>query len=203
MWRTALLVCLALTACGGSGESAGACADAISYGGETRAGIWVADIDGPWPDLGERVTVYVPRCDDGGGVAGGHETTLFTLEGIAPEVALIDRRHSVLYLGEAYFLNARSHPLHDVFFGSPRQPDESRGKPCRPIAAVSGPITEADGRGGRITVAGAEPWRVDAFTEIHAPRVHGVPLPRAGERAHVSGVLCGKTRRVARLIVSG
>jgi hypothetical protein len=180
--RLLVLVCLAFTACGESRRvDIADCPARIVFNGEKR---YAWDVRGTLPPVGHRVKARNPGC---GKTTPAHDVEVSTLRGVAPEVALVSG--SSLYLSPAYFTQVRSHPLHDALYGSPREPDEARGRPCRRIAGAQGRLEDVLRR-----------WRLDFRTRIDAPLWHGVPQPRPGQTVRVQGVLCGRTRKVARLI---
>ncbi len=180
--RLLVLVCLAFAACGETERvDIADCPARIVFNGEKR---YAWSVRGTLPPVGPVVKARDPGCGD---TTPAHDVKVYTLRGVAPEVALVSG--SSLYLSPAYFTQVRSHPLHDAVYGSARQPDEARGKPCRRIA------------GGQFTVEDLlRRWRLDFRTRIDAPLWHGVAQPRPGQTVRVRGVLCGKTRKVARLI---
>jgi len=174
--------CLAFAACAGEQRRDIAdCPSRIVFNGEKR---FASSVRGDLPPVGPPLKARDPGC---GQTTPAGDVVVYTLRGVAPEVALV--AGSSLYLSPAYFIQVRSHPLHDAVFGSPREPDEARGKPCRRLASAVLRTEEVRGR-----------WRLDSRTRIDAPLWNGVPQPRPGQTVRVQGVLCGKTRKVARLI---
>ena len=157
------------------------CPGRIVFNGEKR---FASSVLGTLPPIGPVLKARDPGCGD---TTPAHDVEVYTLRGVAPEVALVSG--SSVYLSPAYFTQVRSHPLHDALYGSSHEPDEARGKPCRWIAGER--LAAEDVR---------KRWRLDVRTRIQAPLWHGVPQPRPGQTVRVQGVLCGKTRKVARLI---
>src|SRR3954464_13737360 len=111
------LSCLALAACGERKGGGGDGATSVIWRGEPRLGTHAADRPGPWPPAERRVTATVPRCGD----AGGYDVRLIQFRGVAPEVALAqdsagNGKPHTLFPSKEYFLQVRSHPLHDALF---------------------------------------------------------------------------------------
>ena len=193
MRRAALLLLLSLVAlsCGGTGAHK-ACpasyANAITYMGEVRYGWHVADNPGPWPPVERRVSALTSYCGE------YRSTKVIQFRGIAPEVALAadsadDGKPYTLYLSPGFLTEVRTHPLHDILY-PPRQPDESRGSRAEGSPAKPGSTRRClrTASGGSISGPAS------------APLWHGVAQPRAEDRVLIAGVLCGRTRKVARLI---
>ena len=157
------------------------CPGRIVFNGEKR---FASSVRGELPPVGPPLKARDPGC---GQTTPASDVVVYTLRGVEPEVALVNG--SSLFLSPAYFTQVRTHPLHDAVYGSARKPDESRGKPCRRVASEQLPAEDV-----------LERWRLDFRTRIDAPLWHGVPQPRAGQTVRVQGVLCGNTRKVARLI---
>jgi hypothetical protein len=194
------LLGLALAACGEREPAVGDCASAVVVGGQARLGVHVADRPGPWPAVDRRVDATAPGCGD----EGGQAVRLIQFQGVAAEVALAQESADTgtpytLYPSDAFFLQVRSHPLHDALYGT-RAPDEARGQRCRSRPDRTGRVSEIDGRSGTLTLQGVAPWLIDFRTIVRAPLWHGVPQTRVGQQVRVGWVVCGRTRRVARRI---
>ena len=176
---------------------AAACAEGVERSGTFMPGMDVR-VRGTLPPVVARRKVVVPPCEDT--VPAGPTTdaprteVLYERRGIPPSVALFrsatQRRGGVhLYLAIGTYPQQRDHPLHRYLYRSPRTPDATKGRRCKP-ATVTALVPAYDGlvatRAGRQVAV-----TIDAATRIAAPRVDGVPRLSYGKSVRVRGVDCG------------
>jgi hypothetical protein len=122
------------------------------------------------PPRERSVAAIEPGCS-----ADDRPTTVWTLRGVPPEVAVV--HGSDLYVAEGSLTALADHPLHAV---SSRRP--ARRKSCAPRSPLRGTVSYAGGDGIALVASGRELWvEVDARSRManrpaHQPVVTGQRL---------------------------
>jgi hypothetical protein len=190
MWRLALVLpLLALTACSDSAEGEGGCAAVIRWEGlQTPRGARLGE--------GE-----VPPCHDGGASdERAQPVEVWRVRGVAPRLAVAQEDGS-LSLAPGYFVALPSHPLHDRFYESAREPAKpGDGRRCRVSGRVLAPTssqlaTIRTARGRELDVV------IDARTRFDGLRRAGHPHLDEGQAIHVEARRC-RPRHVTAMRIS-
>jgi hypothetical protein len=197
MRRLSLIVlCLAMTACGNEevGEN-GACASAVVWNDTAYFG---GDMPPPHPPAGPPLDGgRSPGCNDSGGpFERDRAVSLRRVGDIPPEVAVyVDGDTGTVYTNPGAFIELPAHPLHDNFFGGPRDPRRhARGDRCQ----IDGQALVAPSLFLR-TPSGERNVVVDVRTRIEGFDHAGMPILETDDLLRIHG-RCRRETIVARLI---
>ena len=195
-----------LTACGlVVGPASGSCAFLIEWNGVSYSEADLKRAPTFGPSLGNGTA---PACNDTGssGCSGlhgedGESIAIYRLPGIDPHVAFGavtpwgDRQP---FLSPGFFPELPSHPLHDVFYGSPKRPSERAGgwRCGNPISDLPGEVVYAPGFGSVFAVRfqgdrvrrqyDSTAVAVDAKTTVSGFDEYGLPHIEEGDTLHAT-----------------
>jgi hypothetical protein len=145
---------------------------------------------GALPPPGAEHAAIRPACNDAGPpYAGDEDTTVTTLRGVPPHVAVV--ADDGMYVAAGTLVALRAHPLHLARYGAPGRPSARPGRRCRPAPAVEGRAAAATDDTVRVRRgSGATFVRVDAATRM-GNRPAFEPVTR-GQRLSVRASRCGR-----------
>ena len=196
--RLAVVICLALAACGDQTLDDNECLVSSLQYGKTLMPDSVTSVARDLPPRTGKVRV-LETCSQ-------QKRTFETRRGIPASVAVFPafpyERGNVrvhMYVAEDTLTALRGHPLHAYLFGSANRPDLTSGRRCRPVALAAKVVNVG---GSRVLVDPDKPAvRVEARTVLDGPVLDGVPRIPRGATVRIQALRCqGRRALVARRI---